>query len=246
MLNPYLRFYWLALKEYLPERRRKLLRIIWLVLAFILGWIVADIFGIPLIRPLKWTYHLMPGSYWAIAGLLCFVVFQCFVIEGARRYHERIVAGLEKQHGSELVTLKTQREADLLDSDRRAGIVGVLSNRVAMIEEHFACHRELQQPLDKEFVESWLNGVADDIRMRLGRDAVKKFFDGSDTGEPAPDAPQGQVPWMRKYTQKLNIIISEQYPQPSNPVLDPVTKEEEEAREKLRESVRAWVKPKRS
>jgi len=91
MLRTYFGFYWLALKEYLPERRRELLRIVYLVAVFIIGWIVADFFGVALINPLKWVYHLMPGSAWAIVGLLVVIAFQCFVIEGARRVYDRTI-----------------------------------------------------------------------------------------------------------------------------------------------------------
>lgn len=89
MLKAYFGFYWLALKEYLPEKRRKLLRVVYLVAVFIVGWIVADFFGIALKNPLMWVYHLMPGSSWVIVGLLVVVAFQCFVIEGARRVYGR-------------------------------------------------------------------------------------------------------------------------------------------------------------
>ncbi len=89
MLKPYFAFYWLAFKEFLPDRRRKLLKLLWFILAFFAGWIVADVFGIALIRPLKWAYYLMPGSYWVSVGLLAVIAFQCVVIEGARRVYAR-------------------------------------------------------------------------------------------------------------------------------------------------------------
>lgn len=89
MFRKHFGFYWLAFKEYLPERRRKLLRILYLVGVFIVGWIVADFFGVPLIKPVRWVYHLMPKSAWAIVGLLVVIAFQFLVIEGARRVYER-------------------------------------------------------------------------------------------------------------------------------------------------------------
>jgi hypothetical protein len=91
MLKPYFRFYWLALKEYLPERRRKRLRVAYLVVVFVVGGIVADFYGVPLVKPLKWAFNLLPASYWVIATLLAVIIFKSSIIEGARRVHERTI-----------------------------------------------------------------------------------------------------------------------------------------------------------
>lgn len=91
MLKPYFRFYWLALHEYVPQRRRKRLRVAYLVLAFIVDGIVADSFGAPLVKPLKWSYNLLPGSYWVIFVLLAVIIFKGYSIGGPRRVYEKRV-----------------------------------------------------------------------------------------------------------------------------------------------------------
>jgi len=48
MLKSYFSFSWLALQEYLPEKRRKWLKRVWIVTTFIVGSFIADFLGVPL------------------------------------------------------------------------------------------------------------------------------------------------------------------------------------------------------
>ena len=91
MLKTYFSFCWVALREYLLEKRRKWLRLVFVVLTFIVGSFVADFLGVPLIDPIKAVHHLLPTSYWIILILLAVVVLKILIIEGARRVYQRDV-----------------------------------------------------------------------------------------------------------------------------------------------------------
>lgn len=53
MLKSYFSFSWLALQEYLPETRRKWLKLVWIVKTLIVGSFIADFLGVPLINAVK-------------------------------------------------------------------------------------------------------------------------------------------------------------------------------------------------
>ena len=89
MLKSYFSFSWLALQEYLPEKRRKWLKLVWIVTTFIVGSFIADFLGVPLINPVKALYRLLPTSYWIILLLLAVVVLKISIIEGARRVFQK-------------------------------------------------------------------------------------------------------------------------------------------------------------
>lgn len=89
MLKSYFSFSWLALQEYLPEKRRKWLRLVWIVTTFMVGSFIADFLGVPLINPVKALYRLLPISYWIILLLLAVVVLKISIIEGARRVFQK-------------------------------------------------------------------------------------------------------------------------------------------------------------
>jgi hypothetical protein len=162
------------------------------------------------------------------------------VVDGARRLYLEAVDDLKKQHGLDLVALQTQ----LLDTNKRIGIVEVLTNYVTVAQERFDRDPQSRQPLKKEDLEPWLYGAAESIKDWLGHDARKEFFDGADEGEPPPDTLGGQLKWIGKYRGKLRMLIAKQYFEPPDP--DPPTMEEEEAKERIKKSVREWVQPKRS
>ncbi|HMH43029.1 MAG TPA: hypothetical protein VK557_06065 [Pyrinomonadaceae bacterium] len=127
-------------------------------------------------------------------------------------------------------------------SNQRVGIAETLSNYVTVMRERFNRDPQSRQPLKKEdleYLKSCLAGAAESIEQWLGLDAVREFFDGSKIEEPPPDTLGGQLKWMEKYEGKLRRLIAKQYAQPPAP--DPPTLEEEEARKKLKDSVRAWV-----
>lgn len=136
-------------------------------------------------------------------------------------------------------SLNAENAALKLESNKRALITETLSKCVKMIEEHATTLQQLGQPLvEKGYCEAWLNSVEYSINSLLGPDAVKAFYDGSDTGKPLPETLEAQAKWISGYSSKLNVIISEQlYPTES----DPVSREDEAMLQKAEDSARAWA-----
>lgn len=88
-IKSYAKFCGLAIKEKLPSGRLKLLRTVWLIIAFLLSWVISSFLGIKLVDVFKAIYHLMPLYVWAYVGLGAVILFLSFLIDGARHFHER-------------------------------------------------------------------------------------------------------------------------------------------------------------
>jgi ABC-type multidrug transport system fused ATPase/permease subunit len=165
---------------------------------------------------------LLSHKRWvAIVALSVLVMFLVRVIVAVKRFHERTVDGL------------------LLDSNNRMLVIESLGWHIGMIEEHFSSRREMHELPDKGVLEAWLNGAAECIKSRLGHDAFKAFYDGSETGIAVPETAERQLDWIRKYKRKLGIIISElRFPINSDLV---ITEKEEAELKKVEDSARAWA-----
>lgn len=97
-VKSYVHFCGLALKENLPSGRVKLIRIAWLILAFLLGWIINAFFGINLKDVAKAIYYLLPWYGWVFTLLGFAICFSLFIIDGARRFYERTVREINAEH----------------------------------------------------------------------------------------------------------------------------------------------------
>lgn len=86
---------------------------LWSVVVFVLGFVVSDYYGVPLKRIIAPIYDLLPGLGWLVLLLLLVILFLLLLIEGARRYHMRIIgdilSGTDKAF-SEYKTLSTRIE----------------------------------------------------------------------------------------------------------------------------------------
>lgn len=66
-------------------------RVIGSIVVFVLGFVVSDYYGVPLKQIAAPVYRLLPGLGWLVLLLLFVIVFLLLLMEGARRYHVRIV-----------------------------------------------------------------------------------------------------------------------------------------------------------
>jgi hypothetical protein len=170
--------------------------------------------GLPaLVIGLVYVYRepVLSNKRWAaIAVLSISVAFLLWLVGSIKRFYERNV-------------------------NRRVWIADKLGRYPAVVEEHFSL---LRSPADKEFLQAWLNGAAQEIKDSLGPDALKRFYDGADSGKPPPDTLEGQIRWMRKYAGKLNMLVRDQYiaikPKP-------LTKKQKARIEQVQESARAFA-----
>src|SRR5215204_5360890 len=102
-LRPYVTFCRLAFDErFKPLRGYKPVRWLFVVIAFIAGTVLGDTFDIPYIDLVKPVFKLL-GYQWVIIIVFGGVIINLlFLIDGARRYHERIVSELRTDHESEM------------------------------------------------------------------------------------------------------------------------------------------------
>jgi hypothetical protein len=150
-LKAYLKFFWLSLSEQLPHTRHKpMITWLWRIAFFIIGFIVADYLGIPLKRLITPIYELLPGFGWIIIGLSLVIVFLLIVIEGSRRYHQRIVGELFVNH------LKIARRIQLLSD------VAGLATQI----ERLYYDKEDEAP--REIFEHWLGSLRTALQDSFG------------------------------------------------------------------------------
>ena len=108
-IRTFIHFCRLAFNERFPTGwGRRLRRAFWSVLVFVFGFVVSDYLGVPLKTIIAPIYNLLPGLVWLVVVLLLMIGMLLLVMEGARRYHMRIVAEILNATEKAFVDHKTQ------------------------------------------------------------------------------------------------------------------------------------------
>src|SRR5258708_10811289 len=154
MLKSYLKFFWLAIGELLPSRKRKVMRIMIIALGAFVTWILSTFFGVPLIRPILWMYNLLPGFYWAGLLLLAIILLLLYVIEGAQRLYERTLRELG---------------AEVKAAEKLSRIQG---NGEPIYRQ---CSPDAKEALPRNTLYYWLNDIENAISEAFGQQNLFEF-----------------------------------------------------------------------
>jgi len=147
-LKTNIRFAWAALKEWLPERRRKAMKSSGTAAIFIIG----TVFGIALIKPVIWAYPLLPFRNWAIIVLMLIILAQWFALSGARSLYERSLR-------------------DLSAEIRSAMRLGRLHGKGDSI---YQCQPE--SPFPDRILWIWLNEIRSAVQEEFGQQGLEEFY----------------------------------------------------------------------
>ena len=133
-------------------------------------------------RPLRWIYRLLPGSYWAIAGLFAVIVYKCYLVAGARYLYEQTLreVGIEMKAAEKLSRIHGRGEAIY----RR-------------------CNPDAKAPLPKDTLWVWLNEAKNALREEFRQEGVDEFLKsvngsikGSGDHRDIPTELHDQEDWM--------------------------------------------------
>jgi hypothetical protein len=195
-IKSYFKFCGLSLQEKLPSRRVKFIRVVYLIVAFILGWIVNAYFGIKLEDLFRAIYHLRPWYEWIFVGLGVVVLFLLFLIDGARQCHERITSELNDVHGTEIS--EWRRHADRIY--RLSLVYGMALEADDIIN---FCYGSLTQEQSVR-LDSHINSG---IQQCLGTPARDSYYDRV---PPVPEGVDGQRSWSRSHCANLSFLIEQE------------------------------------
>lgn len=199
----YFTFLCLSFKQLFPPAKyRSVIRGVWGLIIFVLGFIVADYFGIPLKQIVLPIYHLLPALWWIIIVLVLAAILLLFVINGARRIHE-----------------KTLNEVYAANEATIEEYLGCAANieRWTLFKGRFDVLQDLLDfrswpgntgdPLTREEIERHEADFHNWLQDRRGADWTQDYF--ASLGE-IPESLRGQMDRMRVDSDQCHRIIREE------------------------------------
>ena len=171
------------------------MRILYVILVFILGWVVADFLGVKLIDLVKPIYHLLSIQSWVMVALVIAILFLLSLIDGSRRYHERITR--------ELSAKKEAERIELLNHAVRVRRLSEVAGRAGEIDL-----RHFDDEIPANELSIWRGLLQTALQDCYGTEGASKFYRRNDAAEISPV--QGYV-WFRAHYQRLSDFITEQH-----------------------------------
>jgi hypothetical protein len=207
-LKSYFAFCGLAFnEEYKPVRGYKPMRWLWLLIAFILGVVVSDFFGIALLDLIKPIIKLLPYQWWIVIVLAGIILFLLSLVDGARRYHARKIKELGEAHA-----------ADISERKQHEDIMHRLSIVYGMVLQADDTIRDFKTPLPKDAL-TYLNSHIDNALYNSfgaqGRDGYYENMRG------IPDSPEYQGGWIYSHRSRLGGYVEHERGQLSKPPMKP-------------------------
>lgn len=209
-LKQYCNFCLLALKELFPSKRRKLLKAILTVLGFIAFVVVSDYLGIPLHNALKPVYGLLTVQVWIMIILGAVIFFLLFLIDGARRYHDRTISEINEAHKSTLREIEKERDSVELQIWNRARILDKLCT-VAGHASEIDILFDRGEDIPLKVLERWAVQLSSTLYSCFGESGVTMFYRGREDKVKVPDNPERRHTWFYGHRERLAEIIVEQH-----------------------------------
>jgi len=195
-IKPYFDHCTLAFREeYKPITGYKPLRILAAIILFILGWVIADFLGVKLIDLVKPIYHLLSIQSWMMVALGIAILFLLSLIDGSRRYHERVASELSAEREAERI--------ELLNHAVRMRRLSEVAGYAGEIDLH---HSDDEIPANE--LNIWRGLLQTALQDCYGREGASKFYRRNDATEISPA--QGYL-WFRTHYQRLSDFITEQH-----------------------------------
>jgi hypothetical protein len=186
-VKAYVKFFRQSLSQQLPHAKYKpAMTWAWRLGLFVILFVVADYFGVPLRQLVAPVYHLLPVLWWVIILLSLAILFLLFVIDGARRYHLKTVSDLHAVQYT--VALRVLR-------------LGEVVGRGSQIDQECDNHED-QAP--KEIFETWVTYLKMALRDTYGPNAISDFTNGHPEFLDVPD--QRHV-WFLHLRQRVSEVI---------------------------------------
>lgn len=125
------------------------MKIVWVIGAFILGWIVNAYLGYKLKDVAEGTYNLLSWYVWIFIALGLAIFFLLFLVDGARRYHERITNELTTDYRTHIEELET-------DYRSRLHVVRRLSESAGQATQlEMLYYNKEDEPENREVFRTW-------------------------------------------------------------------------------------------
>lgn len=113
-LKSYAKFCVLAFKEEFGLiGRHKLMKWLYLLIAFIVVGFIGDFLGIPLVELVKPIFNLLSLEWWIRISLAVVILFLLFIVDGSRRFNERTVRELNDSFNEQIAELQRNHERDV-------------------------------------------------------------------------------------------------------------------------------------
>lgn len=210
-LKTYLGFLWYGLREYKHGGRYAMVKRFFKSFARAVFFFVFSVLGgLWLYEHLKPYFSLLPSkptSAIIVLGLL--LVLLLIVVEGLRRYHERILSESERRYNSAIC----EWEKCVINTRDFSAVVSAAT--------------ELYQHLnggsgesDEHMLKRWFADAERALENRLGRDEVVEFRGGSMTPLPIPATPSERAQFLNDYAKKFGDLVYENRgPKPPNDII---------------------------
>lgn len=156
---------------------------------FVVLFFVADYLGVPLRQIVAPVYHLLPALWWVIILLSLAAIFLLFVIEGARRFHEKTVRDLYEVQAK--VAYRILR-------------LGEVVGRGSQIDQ--ACDNH-EDEAPREIFETWVTYLKMALSDTYGPNAISDFTNGHPE---SLDVPDQRHAWFLFLRQRVSEVIDKE------------------------------------
>jgi hypothetical protein len=188
-IKPYFAFCRLIFDEkFKPIRRHKAMKYVSILFAFILGVVVSNFLGIPWLDLVKPIFRILSYQWWIIIGLLVVIAFWMLLLDGARKYHERIVRELSADFQTRAWNIQ------------KLSFVNGCAERIDRLQMQ-------DKEVPREMYEEWSVNLKIALHHCYGKDGIFIFNNGNSDKIVVPDDP---YVWFSMSHSRLSQLITEQ------------------------------------
>jgi hypothetical protein len=166
----------------------------WLILIFVLAWIINAYLGIKLQDLVKAIYHLLSWYVWIFILLGLAIFFLLFLIDGARRLHERTVS-----------ELKAKGESQANNIEYLSAVAGSVTHNIHLLSR------------DREAALEMLPSLAEQLNKALykcyGLEGPDKFKGEWTYTVTLPDSESERIDWLWRTKDRLSDLIEDEKPE---------------------------------
>lgn len=204
-LKAYLNFCRLAFNErFKPIKGYKPVRWLIVSIAFLVGTVLGDALGYSLLDLAKPVIRLQTPDHWLATVLFGVILFLLFLIDGARRYHDRVDKELKAENGKAVEELQSDRALRVRNVEELSMMAGRVEQTILLLSR------------DEEAALKMLTLLPEQLNRALytcyGLSGESTFKGDWSYTTKLPDDRRERIDWLWNVKDRLADLIKDETP----------------------------------
>lgn len=204
-LKTYLNFCRLAFDErFKPLKGYKPVRWLSVFIVFVVGTVLGDALGYSLLDLAKPVIRLQTPDHWLATGLFGVILFLLFLIDGARRYHDKVIKELIAQNSKAVEELQSDRALRVRNVEELSMMAGRVEQTILLLSR------------DEEAALKMLTMLPEKLNKALyicyGLSGESTFKGDWSYTTKLPDDKRERIDWLWNVKDRLADLIKEETP----------------------------------